>query len=143
MTQIRDVMNKCVVAIRPETTLAEAVRILDGHHVDSAPVVTAERTLVGMISEQELMDVLFDRAVRDTQVSEYMATELVVTSTDDPLARAAQLFVLHGFRRLPVVEDGVLVGIVSRRELLNHALVSDDLLTEPLIDLVPELAPMS
>jgi len=66
-----------------------------------------------------------------------------IAEANDPLSRAAQILVLHGFRKLPVVENGVLVGIVTRRDLLNHALESDDLFTEPLIELMPELAPMS
>jgi CBS domain-containing protein len=143
MTQIRDIMKECIVAVRPETTLAEAVRILGRHHVDTAPVVTDDQIVVGMISERELMDVLFDRGVRSDPISAYMARELVLLSPDDPLSRAAQLFVLHGFRRLPVVERGVLVGIVTRKELLSHTLDNDELLTEPLIELLPELAPMS
>jgi len=143
MANIRDIMKPCFVTVRPETTLAEAARILGQQHVATAPVVTAGQAIVGMISEHELMDVLFDRAVRNAPVSQCMAEQLVVLSPDDPLSHAAQLFVLHGFRRLPVVDEGVLVGIVTRRDLLTHALDNDALLTEPLIHLMPELAPMS
>ena len=139
MTQVKDIMKKCFVALRPETTLAEAVQSLGENHVDSAPVMSADRSVVGMISEHELMDVLFDRTVRDTPISEYMVRDLVTLEASDPLSLAAQMLVLHGFRKLPVVENGVLVGIVTRRDLLNHALESDDLFTEPLIDLMPEL----
>ena len=143
MTQVKDIMKNCAVAIRPETTLAEAARILAGQKVDGAPVVTADLAIVGMISELHLLDVVFDLAVRDAPVSDYMTRHLVLLHPDDSLARAAQLFALHAFRRLPVAEDGKLLGIVTRWDLMEHALRSTDVLTEPLVDLVPELAPMS
>ena len=54
-----------------------------------------------------------------------------------------ELFALYSFRRLPVVEDGKLVGIVTRRDLMNHALRTNEVLTEPLLELIPSLAPLS
>jgi CBS domain-containing protein len=72
-----------------------------------------------------------------------MTPEVHTVHPDDPLARPAQLFALYSFRRLPVVEDGRLVGIVTRRDLMNYALRTNKLLTDPLIELIPSLAPMT
>ena len=93
-----------------------------------------------MISELQLLDVVFDAAAKDTAVSEYMTRDVVVASPSDPLSHAAKLFALYSFRRLPVVENDILVGMVTRRDLMNYALRSGELLTEPLIELMPELA---
>jgi len=143
MTEVKQIMKQCPVVLRGETTLADAARILAGHHVDGAPVATAEETLVGMISENQLLDILFDLPAREAPVSDYMTRELVVLAPTDLVSRAAQLFALYAFRRLPVVEGKKLVGIVTRCDLMNYALQSTELLTEPLVDLMPELAPMS
>ena len=75
-----------------------------------------------MISELALIDVVFDPQVKDAPVSDYMNPEVHLVHPDDPLSRAAQLFALYSFRRLPVVENGKLVGIVTRRDLMNFAL---------------------
>jgi len=143
MTEVKQIMKKCPVVLRPETTLAEAARILAEHQVDGAPVVTDELAIVGMISENQLLDVLFDLPAREAPVSDYMTRELVVLAPTDPLSRAAQLFALYAFRRLPVAEHDELVGIVTRRDLMIYALGSSELLTEPLVELMPELAPMT
>jgi tRNA nucleotidyltransferase (CCA-adding enzyme) len=143
MGTVRDIMNARVVSIRPDATLAEAVAILTRHHIGGAPVVTSEGALVGVISELALIDVVFDSDAKDSPVSEYMTPEVHTVHPDDPLSRPAQLFALYSFRRLPVVQDDKLVGIVTRRDLMNYALRSNELLTDPLIELIPSLAPMT
>jgi CBS domain-containing protein len=143
MGVVRDIMNRRVVGIRPDATLAEAVAILTQQHIGGAPVVTAEGAVVGMISELAMIDVVFDCEAKDALVKDYMTPEVHTIHPDDPLSRPAQLFALYSFRRLPVVEDGKLVGIVTRRDLMNYALRSNELLTDPLIELIPSLAPMT
>jgi CBS domain-containing protein len=143
MGTVRDIMNTRVVGIRPDATLAEAVAMLTQHHIGGAPVVTAEGAVIGVISELALIDVVFDSDAKDSPVSEYMTPEVHTVHPDDPLSRPAQLFALYSFRRLPVVQDSKLVGIVTRRDLMNYALRANELLTDPLIELIPSLAPMT
>jgi CBS domain-containing protein len=136
-------MNPRVVGIPPQATLAEAVKILTDLHIGGAPVMEADGSVVGIISELALIDVVFDPAARDALVSDHMTPEVHVVDPEDPLSRPAQLFALYSFRRLPVVEDGKLVGIITRRDLMNYALRTGERLTDPLIELIPSLAPMS
>lgn len=95
-----------------------------------------------MISELALIDVVLAPAVKDEPISEYMITEVHSVESKDPLSRAAQLFTLYKFRRLPAVEKGKLLDIFSRRDLMNYALRSSNLLTDPLVDLFPTLIPV-
>jgi CBS domain-containing protein len=136
-------LNPRVVGVRPDATLAEAVAILTQQHIGGAPVVTAEGEVVGVISELAMIDVVFDSDAKDALVKDYMTQEVHTVHPNDPLSRPAQLFALYSFRRLPVVEEGRLVGIVTRRDLMNYALRSNELLTDPLIELIPSLAPMT
>ena len=143
MAVIRDMMNKKVVGVRPDATVAETIKILTDQHIGGLPVVSPEGAVVGVISELALIDVVFDATVKDALVSDYMTPEVHTLHPDDPLSRAAQLFALYSFRRLPVVENGKLVGIVTRRDLMNYALRTKKILTDPLIELIPSLAPMT
>lgn len=140
MPLIRDIMSKIVVSIRPDATLIDAVKVLTKHHLSGAPVVSAEGEVIGFISEPNLMDVLFDQESRTRKVSDYMSPEVQVVHISDSVATAATMFAMYGFRRLPVVEDGRLIGVVTRRDLLAHSLVSTETFAEPLLELIPALA---
>lgn len=140
MTCVADIMNPRVISVDPNTTLAAAVDLFTEKHVGGAPVVDGRGRVVGMISEIQLLDVVFDREARDIPVSQYMETAIQAIEPMDSLARVAQLFALHAFRRLPVIDGGTLVGIITRRDLMNHALRTGEQLTEPLVEYFPELA---
>jgi len=140
MPVIRDIMSRVVVSIRPDATLTDAVKVLTKHHLSGAPVVSADGDVVGFISEPNLMDVLFDQDSRARKVSDYMSPEVQMVHVSDSIGTAATMFAMYGFRRLPVVEDGRLIGVVTRRDLLAHSLLTADTFAEPLMELIPALA---
>ncbi len=140
MITIRQVMNPKVAAVRPDMTVADTIEFLTENHIGGAPVVNGLGELVGMISEIELIDVVFDEAVKNAPVSKFMTEDVQVVCPDEPLTRAAQLFALFSFRRLPVIERGKLIGIITRRDLMNYTLRSNQVLGDPLIELIPSLA---
>ena len=133
-------MNQNVVAVRPETSVEQTIELLTQNHIGGAPVVDRSGELVGMISELALIDVVFDEKVAKAPVSQYMTIEVQAVNPHESLARAAQLFALYAFRRLPVVENGKLVGIITRRDLMNHSLQSGQTMGDPLVEMIPGLA---
>jgi CBS domain-containing protein len=90
-----------------------------------------------------LIDVLFDDGARTALASEYMTRDVKIIHPDDSLADAARMLALDGAPQLAVVENDRPVGIITRRELMRHALRTGELLTDPLVELIPWLAPMS
>ena len=143
MPVIRDIMSKIVVSIRPEATLMDAVKVLTKHHVSGVPVVTTKGDVVGFISESNLMDVLFDLSVREAKVADYMIKSVHVVDSHEPISSAARMLALYGIRRLPVVENGRFVGVLTRRDLLAYASQNDEPLAEPLLELIPALGEYS
>jgi CBS domain-containing protein len=139
MPVIRDIMSKVVVSVRPDATLMDAVKVLTKHHISGAPVVTAQGELVGFISEPNLMDVLFDASVREAQVSNYMSLSVHAVDSQDSISTAARMLAMYGIRRLPVIENGRFIGVVTRRDLLAYALHNPEPLSEPLLELIPAL----
>jgi len=140
MSVIRDIMSKVVICVRPDATLMDAVKTLTKHHISGAPVVTRKGELVGFISEPNLMDVIFDTSVRNAKVSEYMSADVQVVDSQDPIATAATMLAMYGIRRLPVVEDGRFMGVVTRRDLLAYTLQNPEPLSEPITELIPQIA---
>lgn len=139
MPVIRDVMNQQVVTLRPDDALITAVEVLCKHQVSGAPVVAEDGNIVGFISEPDLMDVLFDKSSRSMPVSAYMSDGVYAVAPDDFLTTAASMFALYNIRRLPVMENGTLVGIVTRRDLLPCAYKNDDTMSDPLVELIPPI----
>lgn len=143
MITARHIMKPYIIALSPRTTLAQAAELLTMHYVGQAPVVSADGAVVGMISELDLVDLLFDAAAKDMLVSDRMTTEVYVVGPEDSLPRVAQLFALCSCQQIVVVENGKLVGTVTCRDLLNHGLRTGEILTEPLVELIPSLAPIT
>jgi CBS domain-containing protein len=143
MVTIQDIMTKRVVTLHLDDSVATAIETLNAQHTGGLPVVDDEGAIVGMISELALIDVVFDSNMRYAPVSKFMTPNVQVVHPQELLSRAAQLFALYSFRRLPVVENGKLVGIVTRRDLMNHAMRTNETLAEPLVELIPSLAVMS
>jgi CBS domain-containing protein len=133
-------MTKKVAAISPDTNVADTIRFLTENHIGGAPVVDDSGKLVGMISELALIDVVFEEKVASAPVSNFMTVDVQTVSPHDSLARAAQLFALYAFRRLPVVENEKLVGIITRRDLMNYAIQSKQIMRDPLVEMIPSLA---
>jgi CBS domain-containing membrane protein len=140
MLRIDDVMNRHVVTLTTYATLGEAATLLAEQQIGSAPVVNSRGEVEGVISEFALMDLLFDRGLESAAVVDFMSRELYTLSPRDSLTRAIHMFVLYGVHRLPVVEERTLVGIVTRRDLLEARHRLEEPLAAPLEELVPELA---
>jgi CBS domain-containing protein len=142
MITVSQIMNKEVRTLRPEATVAEAIELLTECHIGGAPVVNDAGGLVGMISELALIDVVFQFDMRFAPIDEFVTKDVYSVAPTDPVSRAAQLFALYSFRRLPVVENGKLVGIVTRRDLMSYILKASEVLNDPLVDLLPGLVPI-
>ena len=137
-----DVMTRNVICIRPEATILEAARLLLGAKVSALPVTTEDGRMVGLLSEGDLVrrvEIGSEKrrswwstalADRETLASEYiksharavrdvMTTGVVVAEEDTELASIADMMEQHRIKRVPVVRDGKVVGIVSRANLLQ------------------------
>lgn len=122
---VRDFMVTRLLTLTPEMSIFEAMRRLLEHRFSGAPVVDAGGKLVGMLSEKDCLRVFASGAYyydAGGTVSDFMTREVTTVDPDDELFKVADLFLSRSFRRLPVVEDGKLVGQISRRDVLMASL---------------------
>jgi CBS domain-containing protein len=121
-THVADVMTSTVRTAHPSQSLAEAAEMMKGDDVGSVPVVDGGR-LIGIVTDRDIVT----RAVaerRDPQavtVDEIASREMITVQPDQDLDEALRLMAAHQVRRLPVVDGGQLVGMLSQADVALEA----------------------
>lgn len=137
----QDVMTTHVVTVTPDTTVLDAAKLFVEHRISGAPVVTADNSVVGVLSEGDLLrrvEIGTDGARRTSwldfftdssaqayvkshaqHVSDVMTPDVISVDVDTPLSEIAALLESRGIKRVPVLKDHKLAGIVSRANLLQ------------------------
>jgi tRNA nucleotidyltransferase (CCA-adding enzyme) len=138
----RDLMSAPVRAIRPETTIAEAQRILLRYGHSGLPIVATPGDdgvdrLVGIVSRRDL-DLALHHGFSHAPVKGYMATQVRTIAPATTLPEIEALMVTYDIGRLPVLVDGKLVGIVTRTDVLR----SHELKSHPTKPAPPALTPL-
>jgi CBS domain-containing protein len=139
-----DLMTRDVAVVHPETSLLEAVKLMAGHRISGMPVLDDAGAIVGMLSEGDLvrwhegyterqarwLDMLaegghlapaFLEGIREQRrkVKSVMSTGATTVTEDTPARDVAHLMHSKNIKRVPVVRDGKLVGIVARSDLVR------------------------
>jgi CBS domain-containing protein len=151
-----DVMHRAVVAVGPDTTLDQAIKLMTRNRISGLPVVAADGALAGILTEGDLLRRVetgtqgtppgwFSSTFRPgalaadyvhthgRRVGELMSIDVISVAEDTPLADVVALMTRHHVKRLPVLRDGRLVGIVSRSDLMakvGEALAAPNLLAD-------------
>src|SRR5215510_14635032 len=137
-----DLMVRDVVTVKPETDVASAIKLLIEHDISALPVVDDAGTVVGMVSEADLVrrseigtekhrpwwlealtpgSMLAEEFAKShgLRVGEVMSPHVVSASDDTALGEISTLLEKHRIKRVPIRRDGKLVGIVSRSNLIQ------------------------
>jgi len=113
-----------LITFSPDQTIQEVIDIIIAKGISGAPVLDKDRKLVGIISEKDCLRIIVDQAYHnlptsDRKVSDYMTAKVKALSPNSNVVEAANEFLNSPIRRLPIVEDGKLIGQVSRRDILK------------------------
>jgi CBS domain-containing protein len=140
--QATDVMQRDVAAVAPDDTVIEAARLMLKHHVSGLPVIGERGALIGIVSEGDLLHrvendtdrnpplwrMIFASPARleaefvkstGSRVKDVMTRDVVTVAEETLLADIAELFERRHIKRVPVLRDGKLVGIVTRTDLMR------------------------
>jgi CBS domain-containing protein len=123
MLTAKDIMTKNVIYIKRDTQIYEALRSLTRHNISGIPVVEDDMTLVGIVSERDILR-LFDtfENVEGKTVDDYMTQPAVFFEEQESISEISKCLANNYFRRVPVVSRGKLVGVVSRRDIIKNIL---------------------
>lgn len=116
---VREVMGPCVVAIHPGESAALAARLLARHNVGALPVCAGDGQLRGVVTDRDLVlrCLAAEEDPRQVPVGRIMTRHPAQVAPGDDVRQAAQAMARHQVRRLPVVEAGRVVGMVSLGDL--------------------------
>jgi tRNA nucleotidyltransferase (CCA-adding enzyme) len=117
LRRARDIMSFPVKWVAPEVTLEGAELIINRYSINALPVIEGTK-LMGLISRQIVEKGIF-HGLKDHPVKEYMSTPVATVSPEATLAEIRDNLVVHKQRLLPVIQEGEVVGIISRTDLLN------------------------
>jgi CBS-domain-containing membrane protein len=144
--QARDVMTRDIVSVGPDATVLQAARLMLQHHISGLPVVDASGKLIGILSEGDFLRRRETATQRrrsrwleflmgpgklaseythshGSRVAEVMTEDVVAVGEDAALEEIVELMEKRRIKRVPILQDGKLVGMVTRSNLL-HAMVS-------------------
>ena len=117
--KIRDVMTRDVIRIDPEESVSVAARTLTHYNIGALPVCGGDGRICGVVTDRDLVTrcVAAGKSPANTTVREVMTPRLICAAPDMDAAEAANLMGREQIRRLPVVENGRLCGMVSLGDL--------------------------
>ena len=153
----RDVMTSPVITVKPTASVKEVARLFLERRISAVPVVDNQGKVIGMVSEGDLVhraEISTERRrpwwlvlmagdqglaaeyikAHAKRVSDIMSRNVITAAPGTPLNEIAEMLEKYGIKRLPIVHDGQLVGIVSRANLVQAIATSGSKLDIPLSD---------
>jgi CBS domain-containing protein len=125
MTRLSELMTGAVVSVAPEDTLGEAAERMAEDGVGSAVVLDSGR-LIGILTERDLLRAVAGRVhTSEARVREWMTVDPMTATEATSADEAMRTMLEHGFRHLPVIEEGRTIGVVSLRELMRATIQVD------------------
>ena len=124
---VTDYMTRKLITFTPDQSILAVMELFTKYSISGGPVLDDSGFLVGIISEADLMKTIsesryFNQPILDKSVEKFMTKEVETIPHDMSIFDAAGIFDKHNRRRLPVMKDGLIVGQISRKDVVTAAL---------------------
>jgi len=108
-----------VITVKSDTPIYEALYLLSKNKISGIPVVDDEEQVIGVLSEKDVLKILFDKKldVKST-VDDYMSRDVICFSEEDSAIDVCKFFIRSNIRRVPIIKGNKLVGIISRADII-------------------------
>lgn len=119
---VDDYMTRTLIQFSPEENIHAAAKTLLDKHISGAPVIDEAGELVGVLSKKDCLQVVYNASYHKDwggRVDEYMSHEVRTIDSGTDIIAVADLFVESSFRRFPVMENGRMIGQISRQDVLR------------------------
>ncbi len=136
--EIREIMKLEVPHLYQNASISDALDIMKKEQVGCLPILDKEDRVDAIVTEQDFMR-LITGVKTEVEVADFMSTGVTTIDPDDNIGTAGKLMVDHEFRRLPIVKNGILLGIVTAFDILRF-LGSGEALTKGAVDIAGALS---
>lgn len=119
--RVKDVMTEKVKTVGPDKTVKEAAKEMERYKIGSLIVTDGYGRILGIISERDIIGkaVASDKNSNEIKVKEIMKEKVISVTKEETLESAANIMIEKGIKTLPVVEGGVVTGIVTATDLIS------------------------
>lgn len=122
MSTAKNLMITDLISVDPDDSVETAISLMLKHGLSGLPVVDTSGRLLGVVSEFDLLELVWDPHTSQDKVYHHMTREVHTVAEDDQLATVAERFRMFSIQRLPVMRGDRLVGMIGRNDLLRHVL---------------------
>ncbi len=120
MFHAKDIMTKEVSTVRQDAKITDVIRLLAQKRITGVPVVSDDMRLLGVVTEKDILRTLrYDQNIKGKSAADLMTSEIISFDEHDSLMEVFESLVENEFRRVPILSEGILVGIVSRRDIIE------------------------
>ncbi len=122
MFETKTIMTTDVIVVKRRTPLSMVIEILVDNNITGLPVVNDDWTLAGIISEKDVLSLVYESEDDSAKVEDFMTKDIVSFDQDEDLIAICECLVNNNFRRVPILADGKLVGVISRKDIIKYIL---------------------
>ena len=115
-------MTTNLICVNKQTDIYKAIESMVENNITGLPVVNEDMSLAGIISEKDVLNLLYNMEDHPDTVEHYMTHDPICFDADDSLIDIAECFINHHFRRVPILSNGKLAGIISRKDIIAYIL---------------------
>ncbi len=119
LVKAKSIMTKKMITVSKQSSLYEAIELLIKNKISGLPVVDSENCLLGVVTEKDIMESLFTDNNQNKNVCDCMTHAVISFTPEDSVVNICSCFIRNPIRRVPIIDNNKLVGIVSRRDILS------------------------
>ena len=121
MLTAKDIMIKDVITVRKDTSIFQSLELMVKHRITGIPVVEDDMSLVGIISEKDVLHFFHKQDdLEEKTVNDFMTQPAIFFDENESMLDVCNLLAKQIFRRIPITSEGKLVGIISRGDIIEH-----------------------
>ena len=126
--KVNECMSTNVIYAKPEDTICNVAKLMENNHIGCVPVCDNNDNVVGLVTDRDLIlrSIACDKDIKNTHISEIMSTNVFFCTSNSDITNVTNLMSENQIRRIPVIDNNKLVGIVSLGDIIRKPEVTQN-----------------